>query len=34
MENFVGMELAPQLTWAEQRGRLYNYRTLANQPAT
>lgn len=27
MENFVVMELARQLTWSEQRGRLYHYRT-------
>jgi predicted AAA+ superfamily ATPase len=27
MENFVLMELARQLTWSEQRGRLYHYRT-------
>lgn len=27
LENFVVMELARQLTWAEQRSRLYHYRT-------
>lgn len=27
LENFVVMELARQLTWNEQRGRLYHYRT-------
>lgn len=27
MENFVIMELARQLTWSEERGRLYHYRT-------
>ncbi len=27
MENFVLMELARQLTWSNQRGRLYHYRT-------
>ncbi|MCK2240634.1 MULTISPECIES: ATP-binding protein [unclassified Crossiella] len=27
MENFVTMELARQLTWSDQRGRLYHYRT-------
>lgn len=27
MENFVLMELARQLTWSEERGRLYHYRT-------
>jgi uncharacterized protein len=27
MENFVVMELARQLTWAEERGRLYHFRT-------
>lgn len=27
LENFVVMELARQLTWAEERGRLYHYRT-------
>jgi len=27
MENFVAMELARQLTWSEQRARLYHYRT-------
>jgi predicted AAA+ superfamily ATPase len=27
MKNFVVMELARQLTWAEERGRLYHYRT-------
>lgn len=27
MENFVVMELARQLTWAEERGRLFHYRT-------
>ncbi|MEU6642284.1 ATP-binding protein [Saccharomonospora sp. NPDC046836] len=27
MENFVAMELARQLTWSEERGRLYHYRT-------
>lgn len=27
MENFVLMELARQLTWSDQRGRLYHYRT-------
>jgi hypothetical protein len=27
MENFVTMELARQLTWSEERGRLYHYRT-------
>lgn len=27
LENFVVMELARQLTWSEQRGRLYHYRT-------
>jgi predicted AAA+ superfamily ATPase len=27
MENFVLMELARQLTWSDQRGRLYQYRT-------
>ncbi|WP_210408140.1 ATP-binding protein [Allokutzneria sp. NRRL B-24872] len=27
MENFVVMELARQLTWSEERGRLYHYRT-------
>jgi predicted AAA+ superfamily ATPase len=31
MENFVLMELARQLTWAEERGRLYHYRTKDNQ---
>ncbi|MFD2421278.1 ATP-binding protein [Amycolatopsis pigmentata] len=27
VENFVVMELARQLTWSEERGRLYHYRT-------
>ena len=27
LENFVVMELTRQLTWAEERGRLYHYRT-------
>src|SRR5262249_33969398 len=27
MENFALMEIARQLTWSEQRGRLYHYRT-------
>ncbi|MGH3936925.1 MAG: DUF4143 domain-containing protein [Pseudonocardiaceae bacterium] len=27
MENLVAMELARQLTWPEERGRLYHYRT-------
>jgi len=27
MENFVAMELARQLTWSEERSRLYHYRT-------
>ncbi len=27
MENLVVMELARQLTWSEERGRLYHYRT-------
>jgi predicted AAA+ superfamily ATPase len=27
MENFVVMELARQLTWSDERGRLYHYRT-------
>src|SRR5437764_486269 len=27
MENFVVMELARQLTWSEERARLYHYRT-------
>lgn len=27
MENFVFMELARQLTWSQERGRLYHYRT-------
>lgn len=27
MENFVVMELARQLTWSQERGRLYHYRT-------
>jgi predicted AAA+ superfamily ATPase len=27
MENFVAMELARQLTWSEERGTLYHYRT-------
>ncbi len=27
VENFVLMELARQLTWSEERGRLYHYRT-------
>jgi uncharacterized protein len=27
MENFVQMELVRQLTWAQERGRLYHYRT-------
>jgi predicted AAA+ superfamily ATPase len=27
MENFVAMELARQLTWSEQRARLFHYRT-------
>jgi predicted AAA+ superfamily ATPase len=27
MENFVAMELARQLTWSEERARLYHYRT-------
>jgi len=27
LENFVTMELARQLTWSEERGRLYHYRT-------
>ena len=27
MENFVLMELARQLTWSQERGRLYHYRT-------
>jgi predicted AAA+ superfamily ATPase len=27
LQNFVVMELACQLTWAEERGRLYHYRT-------
>lgn len=27
MENFVVMELARQLTWSRERGRLYHYRT-------
>jgi predicted AAA+ superfamily ATPase len=27
MENFVLMELARQLTWSEERGRLFHYRT-------
>ncbi|MEB3071645.1 DUF4143 domain-containing protein [[Mycobacterium] vasticus] len=27
MENFVTMELARRLTWAEQRARLFHYRT-------
>lgn len=30
MENFVVMELARQLTWSEERGRLYHYRTRDN----
>jgi predicted AAA+ superfamily ATPase len=31
MENFVVMELARQLTWSEERGRLYHYRTKDKQ---
>lgn len=31
MENFVVMELARQLTWSEERGRLYHYRTKDRQ---
>lgn len=31
MENFVLMELARQLTWSHERGRLYHYRTKDNQ---
>ncbi len=27
MENFVLMELARQLAWSQERGRLYHYRT-------
>jgi predicted AAA+ superfamily ATPase len=27
MENFVVMELARQLTWSDERARLYHYRT-------
>jgi predicted AAA+ superfamily ATPase len=27
LENFILMELARQLTWSEERGRLYHYRT-------
>lgn len=27
MENFVAMELARQLTWSEERARLFHYRT-------
>ncbi|MGH3545589.1 MAG: DUF4143 domain-containing protein, partial [Mycobacteriales bacterium] len=27
MENFVVMELARQLSWSQERGRLYHYRT-------
>jgi len=27
MENFVLMELARQLTWSQERGRLHHYRT-------
>ena len=27
MENLVVMELARQLTWSKERGRLYHYRT-------
>lgn len=27
LENFVAMELARQLTWAQQRARMYHYRT-------
>ena len=27
MENFVVMELARQLTWSDERGRMYHYRT-------
>ncbi|GHJ35488.1 hypothetical protein Sm713_10970 [Streptomyces sp. TS71-3] len=27
LENFVVMELARQLTWSEQQGRLFHYRT-------
>jgi uncharacterized protein len=30
MENFVLMELARQLTWSRERGRLYHYRTKDN----
>jgi predicted AAA+ superfamily ATPase len=31
MENFVVMELARQLTWSEERGRLYHYCTRDKQ---
>ena len=31
MENFVVMELARQLTWSEEHGRLYHYRTKDKQ---
>jgi predicted AAA+ superfamily ATPase len=31
MENFVLMELARQLTWSDERGRLYHYRTRDNR---
>ena len=27
MENLITMELARQLTWSEERGQLYHYRT-------
>ncbi len=27
LENFVAMELARQLSWSEQRARMYHYRT-------
>jgi predicted AAA+ superfamily ATPase len=30
LENFVVMELARQLTWSEERGRLFHYRTKDN----
>jgi hypothetical protein len=36
LENFAVMELARQLTWSGERGRLYRYRTkdrLACRPA-
>jgi uncharacterized protein len=31
MENSVVMELASQLTWSQERGRLYHYRTKDKQ---